>query len=177
MIYILVALEDELKFNPHPNKYTIVYSGVGKINAAYTATRVALKDDCDMIINYGTAGTFDKDMVGNLVSVGTVRQRDMDARPLTPLGNTPFDSLADIDVDLFNPVTLSTGDNFVTKKPELDSDLVDMEAYAIAKVCKKLMMPFKCYKYVTDLADENAATDWQSNVSKGEKEFWKIFNS
>ncbi|MGB0299499.1 MAG: hypothetical protein ACPGC3_08575, partial [Paracoccaceae bacterium] len=93
------------------------------------------------------------------------------------LGTTPFDKVADISVDKFSTWTLSTGDNFITSPPELDSDLVDMEAYAIAKVCKKLMMPFKCYKYVTDLADENAANDWQSNVSKGEKEFWKIFNS
>lgn len=177
MIYILVALEDELKFNPNPNKYTIVYSGVGKINAAYTATRIALRNDCDLIVNYGTAGTFDRSAIGQLISIGTVKQRDVDARPLSPLGTTPFDKVADISVDKFSTWTLSTGDNFITSPPELDSDLVDMEAYAIAKVCKKLMMPFKCYKYVTDLADENAANDWQSNVSKGEKEFWKIFNS
>ena len=64
-------------------------------------------------------------------------------------------------------VTLSTGDNFVTAPPALDSDIVDMEAYAIAKACRRAGVPFSCYKYVTDLADENATANWRDNVARG----------
>ena len=56
----------------------------------------------------------------------------------------------------------------------LHVDVVDMEAFAIAKVCKLTRVNFSCYKYVTDSADENASHDWQKLVAKGEKEYIKI---
>jgi len=175
MIYILVALEDELSTNPNPEKYTIVYTGVGKVNATHVATMISLRDDCEKIINYGTAGAFSKLHVGSLLEIGVVRQRDIDARPLVPLGTTPFDQFhaSDIRISDVHEYSVSTGDNFVTAQPELTSDCVDMEAYGIAKTCRLTGTPFECYKYITDLADENAAEAWHENVSKGEDKFWK----
>ena len=77
---------------------------------------------------------------------------------LAALGDTPFEEgpavgVIDLGGDGFS---LSTGDNFVTAPPALASDIVDMEAYAMAKACLRADRPFSCYKYVTDLADENA---------------------
>ena len=46
-----------------------------------------------------------------------------------------------------------------------------MEAYAIAKVCMREAVPFTCVKYVTDLANEDASADWQSNVAAGQTAF------
>ena len=96
-------------------------------------------------------------------------QRDMDARPLAALGDTPFEEgpavgVIDLGGDGFS---LSKGDNFVTAPPALASDIVDMEAYAMAKACLRADRPFSCYKYVTDLADENATAQWRDNVAKG----------
>jgi adenosylhomocysteine nucleosidase len=68
-------------------------------------------------------------------------------------------------------VVCGTGDTFVTKKPEIDCDVVDMEAYAIAKICKKHKVEFLCYKYISDSADDNASSDWTENVAKGCKIF------
>jgi adenosylhomocysteine nucleosidase len=48
-----------------------------------------------------------------------------------------------------------------------------MEAYALAKVANRYNVPFKCYKYVSDFADENAADTWQENVDKGADYFIK----
>ena len=42
-----------------------------------------------------------------------------------------------------------------------------MEAYAIAKTCFKEKINFKCFKYISDSADENSANDWEENVHKG----------
>ena len=50
-------------------------------------------------------------------------------------------------------------------------DVVDMEAYAIAKVCKLEGIEFKCFKYISDNADENATSDWIENCKKGAKSF------
>jgi adenosylhomocysteine nucleosidase len=42
---------------------------------------------------------------------------------------------------------------------------MDMEAYALAKVCRIEDADFACAKYVSDGADEAAARDWRENVA------------
>ena len=73
----------------------------------------------------------------------------------------------------------STGDNFVTDVNKLDliADVVDMEAYAIAKACKQADVNFRCFKYVSDNADENANTDWHDTVADGEEHYIKEFTA
>ena len=53
----------------------------------------------------------------------------------------------------------------------MDVDLVDMESYALAKVCKLENIKFRCFKYLSDNADENASDDWIENCKKGAKLF------
>jgi adenosylhomocysteine nucleosidase len=136
------------------------------------ATLACAQTDCEAVINYGTAGTLTPELAGQLIQVGTVMQRDMDARPLSALGITPMDSEFAGSIVLSNSAyTCSTGDNFVTETPELVSDIVDMELYAIAKVCKHFSKTIIAYKYVTDLADKDAAEHWEENHSKGAEAF------
>ncbi|MGB1872639.1 MAG: 5'-methylthioadenosine nucleosidase [Candidatus Puniceispirillaceae bacterium] len=169
MIDLIVALEMELADITLPSGVRVTYCGVGKVNAALAAARVLALPDCRQVINYGTAGSLVPTLAGQLVRVATISQRDMDARPLAPLGSTPFE-----DGEVAGEITLggegarlSTGDNFVTSPPEVPSDIVDMEAYALAKACRRVGMPFECYKFVTDLADEDATANWRANVAKG----------
>lgn len=176
MIYILVALETELSSDycdQLPDNFMVIYCGVGKINATIAASVVANQPDCERIINFGTAGTLRTELVGQLHNVGLVRQRDMDARPVSGLGITPFDPDV-INGDLKvsdSKIVLSTGDNFVTSTPELDSDLVDMEGYAIVKVAMLKGQGIQILKYASDLADELAADDWKENQSNGAQSF------
>lgn len=172
VIYILVALEQELPFNS--TDLYIKYTGVGKINATIAAVEACIDPKCTRIINYGTAGALNKDLIGQLIEIGTLYQRDMDARPLAELGYTPFDNISGPIIISNSDYTLSTGDNFVTSTPELKTDAVDMEAYAIAKVCNLMNKPFSCYKYLTDYADENSANHWQENINKGIEKFLKV---
>jgi len=174
MKYILVALKDELPDHDlDSTEYQVWYTGVGKINAAMWATMACIQHDCETVINYGTAGSLNNELVDKLVQVGQVKQRDMDARPVSDLGITPFEELGTPGTIVIgtSPHTLSTGDNFVKEKPELESDIVDMEAYAIAKVCKHFAKNFLCYKYVTDSADKDAAEHWKENCGKGADAF------
>ncbi len=172
MIYVLVALQSELP-DKLPQGYSLVYTGIGKVNATYAALKTVLRDDCSGIINYGTAGAFDSSHVGELLQIGTFHQRDMDARPLAELGETPLETrLPSKEIRLAQgKYSLGTGDSFVMSPPEIASDAVDMEAYAIAKVCALENTPFSCFKFITDLADENAAEHWQANVSRGAQLF------
>ena len=58
----------------------------------YASYISCIQHDCDTVINYGTAGGFNKELAGQLLHIGNIRQRDMDARPQAELGVTPFDT-------------------------------------------------------------------------------------
>ena len=146
----------------------VFFTGVVKINAAATTEQIIKDYTPKVIINYGTAGSL-KSNVSGLVKVTGFVDRDMDARPLNfKLGQTPYEK----DIMLGTAeVVCGTGDTFATEKPKIDCDIVDMEAYAIAKICKKHKVDFLCYKYISDSADSNASDDWAKNVAKGCKLF------
>ena len=147
--------------------------GVGKINATYNLIKLIQKHKPIKIINYGTAGSVKKGLSG-IVECTKFYQRDMDARGLLDLklGQTPFDNINEI-INSEEGYSCGSGDSFVNKKIEMDVDLVDMEAYALAKVCKLEGIDFRCFKYISDNADDHATTDWIDNCKKGAKLFDK----
>ena len=179
MIALCVALEAELPeaalrqagYGPalEAGRLRLVYTGVGKVNAALAAARLVSMPACRLLLNYGTAGVLRPELAGQLYQIGMVRQRDMDTRPMAPLGITAFEEGAlagDIRLNEAGP-TLSTGDQFVRQKPELDSDMVDMEGYALAKAALMAGKQVVLLKYGSDFADENATDNWRDNVDKG----------
>ena len=167
---IVVALEDELPTQLVAG-WNVLYTGVGKVNAAIAATEAVLETRPIHLINYGTAGALNPSITG-LNRVNHIVQRDMDVRPLGfELGHTPFDTTGHI--DLGGPgVSLGTGDHFVTTPPELVTDIVDMEAYALAKVARLFSIHFQCWKYISDNANDDAADHWAENVAKGARAFF-----
>ena len=172
-ILVVVAVADELDIDL-PLNYTKVIVGVGKVNAAINTLNAILVIKPDLVINFGTAGSLNNDYGFGLHKIGRIVQRDFDARPLaTDIGIVPFDDCP-LSIDLGVGPVLSTGDNFVTSPPEVQSDLVDMEAWAIAKVCRQVKIPLEVYKYVTDSADENAANNWLAQIKLGAKEFLDV---
>ena len=166
---ILVAIEDELKRSELPD-HQIEYIGVGKVNAAFNTLNAIEKHSPQQIINFGTAGSLDVKIKG-LVEVSSFFQRDMDATPLGfEIGQTPFEENIEITFGR-EGVTCGTGDKFATSAPKLKTDIVDMEAFAIAKDCKLKNIDFRCFKFISDNADNEAKDDWVDNVSLGAKLF------
>lgn len=163
---ILMALPDEAP--EWTTKHNLFFTGLGKINASRVTTEIILKYQPQRIINFGTAG-------GITVHQGLHRvtqfvQRDMRCDALgVPLGQTPFeDGSVVLSLDSHGLVC-STGDNFVSDpKLEIPSDLVDMESYAIAKVCKHYGVTFECYKFVSDSANEHAHKSWAEMCAQGQ---------
>jgi adenosylhomocysteine nucleosidase len=165
---VLIALQDEAPSLRH--MMNVFYTGVGKVNAAMTAAQVIERYQPDRVINLGTAGGIA--VTAGLHECTRFVQRDIRCQGLgCSNGQTPFED----DIILTTGttgLTCSTGDDFVMN-PELDipADLVDMEAYAIAKVCLRNRVEFRCFKYITDQADHSAHTTWQDAVAQGEKFF------
>ena len=172
---ILVAIEEELPQKLIP-EWKIIYTGVGKVNAAISISEAYFKLKPRTFINYGSAGSLSKNITG-LQQVIEFKQRDMDARQMGfSLGETPFDKVSSIRFP-GNGVSCSTGDNFVSAKPEIETDIVDMESYSYAKFCLKHNLNFYCYKYISDNANEIASNDWINNFSKGSNLFIDKINS
>ena len=149
------------------------YIGVGKINATYNLLKLINKFKPNQVINYGSAGAINKKLSG-IVECTKFYQRDMDVTGLLDLklGETPFDNINEIIISE-KGFSCGSGDSFVKNKIEMDVDLVDMESYALAKVCKLENIKFRCFKYLSDNADENAPYDWIKNCKKGAKLFQK----
>lgn len=164
-ILVFVALEDELPSGALGGR-RVVYTGVGKVNAALAAAAAFAENRPALAVNYGTAGAVTPGLSG-LIECGAAVQRDMDLRALgIDLGVTYGDKTPPMLRWREGPV-VGTGDSFAASAPELACDLVDMEAYALAKAAAQWRAPFRCVKYVTDAADEGAATDWHENKARG----------
>ena len=188
-IQIVCALEQEVNgelddYLPDPRQ--IIYTGVGKVNATGQLTERLHSSHLHylplmprLVINYGTAGSRELP-IGELVDCTKFIQRDMD---VTGLGfmktQTPFEQevpiILDYDHVKFNPIgkklRCGTGDNFVQDNMGSYSDVYDMEAYALAKVCFVYDVPFISFKYITDNANEHSPKDWEENLADGIKEF------
>ena len=188
-VLVVCALEQETQGqldNYFDDERQILYTGVGKVNATFKLTQRLhsshlhyLPPMPKLVINYGTAGSRELP-IGELVDCTKFTQRDMNVTSLGFMqGQTPFENLVptvlDYDHVEFNPIgkklRCGTGDNFVDNNIDSYSDVFDMEAYALAKVCHHYDIPFISFKYITDNANEHSPKDWEDNLGKGIVEF------
>ena len=161
-VYVICALPFEAD-----NTNNIFYSGLGKINAAIKSVEIIKSYNPKKIINYGSCGAINTELSG-IIKVNKFYQHDIDCTPLGfERGITPYDNIQEIVFEESQGYSCASGDYFVSDKNTISSDVVDMEAYAIAKTCKIFDVRFDCYKYISDNADSEAANNWKENCSKG----------
>ncbi|QWE17662.1 5'-methylthioadenosine nucleosidase [Polynucleobacter sp. AP-Nino-20-G2] len=171
-LLIITALESELDKSALPAGVDIVYSGVGKINAAVASIRAIHELQPKKIINFGTVGKINPDLHG-LLEIGKVIQRDMMTAPLAPRGQTPFCPKPSQYLSMGGEHICGTGDSFVMESdPWLIAegvDVVDMELFAIANVAHQSNIPWRSFKYITDDANANSGTEWAHRVNHGQE--------
>jgi len=170
---LIMALPNESKGLFEAQGIEVHYSGIGKVNAAFKAFEVIQKTGCKTLLNLGTAGSSYFDAHA-LVEVNQFVQRDMDVSPLGfEVGVTPMDQQFPGAIELepwFDHLPkgiCGTGDSFETGQSKVPCQLVDMEGYALAKVCKKLGVRLISVKYITDGANDTAHLDWEENLLLG----------
>lgn len=180
---LVMALPSESKGLFEQENIAVHYSGIGKVNAAFKAFEIIQKTQCKTLLNLGTAGssTFN---AHELVEVTTFVQRDMDVSPLGfEVGITPMDEHFPSAIEIepyFQHLPkgiCGTGDNFEISLPKVKCNLVDMEGYALAKVCKKLGVRLISVKYITDGANETAHLDWEENLLLGAQKLLGLYKS
>ncbi len=165
----------------------VLYTGVGKVNAALTLARRLAEIRCagnglPLVVNMGTAGS--RSIPAHTpVAATRFAQRDMDVSGLgfAP-GTTPFDATPAI-IEFppvftqLRPVLCSTADSFATHRHEISGDVVDMEAFALARVCLAENASFGCVKYVTDGADADSAAHWEAALDNAAHAFVTAYES
>jgi adenosylhomocysteine nucleosidase len=184
-VVVVMALEIEAQGLFLERGVDVLFTGIGKINAAHRLTRklaeARIHGTRPIVLNLGTAGsrTFTR---GSLVACRRFVQRDMDVTGLGfALGETPFEPHvpAELEFPEFFPElphgVCGTGDRFEAHADALHWDIIDMEAYALAKVCLLEDVPFACAKFVTDGADGTAGVDWQANLPVAARAFVRLY--
>ena len=154
--------------------FPVVYTGCGKVNATLNLSRAIQAYQPEWVINFGSAGGVTVPQ-GSWVNVTRFLQHDMDA---TPLGFDPFATPFEdgpVILEVENRLegiwgdgkTCATGDRFMESSEGARWDVVDMEAYALAKTCAAFGIPFSCVKYISDGSNENSSADWASEAGRG----------
>lgn len=183
-ILVVMALESEEQGLFRATGVEPLFTGVGKVNAAYRLTRRLAEERArgrtPLVVNFGTAGSR-QHAPGSLVACRRFVQRDMDVAELGfQRGQTPFE---DLPRELEFRETFSdlphalcgTADRFETLDHSAEWEVVDMEAYALAKVCHFEGLTFACAKFISDGADSSAKTDWQASLSQAARAFAALY--
>ena len=162
--------------------FVIVTSGIGKVNAAIAATRLAIEYRPALILVIGTAGTLG-DRHGTFEITEAI-QSDYGALRETGFGHfragewpigpeicEPFRATP-LRTDL-PAVRIATGDSFVESaahaahlRNNLGCDLIDMETGAVAQVAGAFDIPWAAIKATTDGADGESAGDFLLNLKR-----------
>lgn len=148
-----------------------LYTGVGKTKSACMLTKNICSSLPDFVLNVGTAGT-QKHKVGDVFVSTAFIDRDYEAMNLPGLTH----EINGMDL-LGNALSLkqwvkqypktgicSTGDSFITQAERINGDVIDMEAYAQAYVCREFKIPFLSVKYITDIIGQNSVEQWQDKL-------------
>jgi adenosylhomocysteine nucleosidase len=182
---IVMALPQESGGRLEAAGAELLFTGVGKVNAAATLARRLAELRCAgtpalRVLNLGTAGS--RTIAAHtLVACNRFIQRDMDVSGMgLARGVTPFDPTPPMLE--FPPVfthlpqlTCSTADSFATHRHALDGDVVDMEAFALARVCVAERVDFACAKYITDGADSESAAHWTAALDAAARSFASLY--
>jgi adenosylhomocysteine nucleosidase len=154
-------------------------SGIGKTNAAMTATLLFSHFDVDYLINTGVAGGLAPAHTGDIVVATRLVYSDVDVRlidPDLPFGQIPGDPLYAVPdpnlvaraMDILSASgarnlsgTIATADRFTTDRGELAAllshthDVVacDMESMAVAVAAEKFSKPFIVVRGISDVID------------------------
>ncbi len=159
-----------------------IFTGIGKINAVYHLMKAISRYQPDIVINLGTAGSteFNK---GTVVCCNQFIQRDMEVTALgfqkfeTPFSNEAIVLNNGLEIAHLPKGICGSGDNFEMEHNNPEYNVIEMEAFALAKICEREKIPFLCLKYISDGADGNAVADWNEEVKKASQKLDEALHS
>lgn len=171
-IFVVYAVEEEfIPLISTNSAITYICTGVGKTKSAMHLTKHICRHKPDFVLNIGTAGTFSHQVGDIFVATHFVDRDYRNAKlpgieyKINGMDLIQNPSLKNWIQQYAKQGICSTGDTFVTEVTSSFGDLVDMEAYALASVCKEFDIPFLAIKYITDIIGQNSVSQWEHKLS------------
>ena len=171
---ILFSMAANQEYGPHLEKrFKPLMIGIGPVEAAINLSSAMMDlklagDLPDLVVTLGSAGSRTLEQA-EVYQASTVSYRDMDCSPLGfEKGIPPY---LDLPIALEMPhripgvaeARLSTGANIVSGEAyyAIDADMVDMETFAILRVCHKFDVPLIGLRGISDGKEElKKLSDW-----------------
>lgn len=185
ILFVYAIPEEKIEINIPNVEVIYVETGMGKVNAAMKTMRAICEYHPDMVINYGSAGTLNHN-IGDIIVCNRFVDRDLQKVTLDGVvSEIMFGTdearhvLTEQRLNVRAKVlwgTCNTGDSFITSGADIEGDVIDMESYAMADVCREMGIPFVSVKYVTDVVGQNSVESWQEKLAdarNGLTEFFK----
>ena len=185
ILFVYAIPEERIEINIPNAEVIYVETGMGKVNAAMKTMRAICEYHPDMVINYGSAGTLNHN-IGDIIVCNRFIDRDLQKVTLNGVvSEIVFGTDAARDVLTEQRLTerakvlwgtCNTGDSFITSGADIEGDVIDMESYAMADVCREMGIPFVAVKYVTDVVGQNSVESWQEKLADARKGLTDFFS-
>ena len=164
----------------------VVECGIGIVNSSMMTQKLIDIFNVSKVLNYGAVGGTKKFKLFDVLIPQRFYFHDVET-PWYPRSQTPGEKQFYTNAfDKTDNVNIASGNSFVYKKEhltsikkDLDVDLFDMEASAIAQVCNKNNIPFFSVKGISDIIDlsNTEKQDINKNISiASKKSFEKLIS-
>ena len=132
-------------------------------------------EDCEIL---GVSEHSARVKVGDIFVCHRFVDRDLEKIVLPHVcSDISFPEKVGVDViDRYEKVGVSnTGDSFVTEVGNFTGDVIDMEAFAQAHVCKLMDVNFVAVKYITDIIGQNSREVWLDKLRDAREALKEFF--
>lgn len=159
------------------HEVSVIFCGIGKVNAALGAVSLIRDCDADRVIMCGVAGAIARGLhIGQCMMITGAVYHDLEASLLTGYHPSTIDpefkcaeDIVALGGDMVKGKTV-TGDVFIADEgresiiERFDPMCCDMETAAAAHVCCAYGVPFNCLRAVSDTEDEAGLGSFEKNV-------------
>ena len=170
-ILLVVATHDEVIIDKFKD-CNILITGMGMINTSIQITKELLRNEYDLVINMGVAGSFSKDyVIGDVVEVvedsfselgfenGVEFEQFSDFELATKYsveGKTDLQKVKGITVN-----TVHGNEGYISEiVNRLNPDVESMEGAAIFKVCKEFAIPCVQIRAISNKVEKRNKANW-----------------
>ena len=168
-----MALPNEIGVEMKKTNFNFYITGMGLVNAAMNLSLI-LSDSTihlDRVLNIGWAGSFEIPK-GELVEVNEVVHRSLNSFIKSP--TLKLDCMSPIKKVICGSADFVESKNesfFLVKRDKVNFQVMDMELFALASVCKKKNIKISSFKYITDQSDEKLFENLKENKLLADQKF------
>ncbi len=143
--------------------------GIGLIESSINLTRIALFDKPDLIIFIGSAGSYGKLKIYDIIETSNssnIEQCFITKNCYTPIENIITFNNVSRETIINSSNYITTNENIAKKYLKLNIDAENMEFFSVVRVAKEFDIPVKGIFVITNYCNKNAHNDYIKHIKK-----------